>query len=487
MTRPKAVCLSILGTGSDVGKSIVATALCRIFRQRGYRVAPFKAQNMSNNSYITREGGEMGRAQVVQAEAAGVEPHVDMNPVLLKPNTDIGSQVVVHGKVIGNRNAKDYYKSTEALFQKSLESLERLRDNYDLIIMEGAGSCGEVNLRSRDFVNFKIANAVGAPVILVGDINRGGVFAQIIGTLAVIPPEDKSAVKGVIINRFRGHAELFQDGIQYIEEQTQLPVYGLVHQFENIEIDSEDGVPLDAVTDPKEPLTKDRINIAVLRLPHISNYTDFAPLEKESNVTLHYLKRIRDLYDYDLVIIPGSKNTRSDLQWLKDTGWAAQLVEYARDGGHLGGICGGYQILGTRIHDPLGVEGEVGESIGLGLLEIETTLEERKTLSRSKGIFLENQEQVEGYEIHMGITRGQRNFQPLIQVQSQNEESKNHFDGVRSYDGKIWGTYFHGLFDSPGLRRKLLNKVQPNILPSDATQSTENWGCKHIPSRIRGT
>ncbi|MCP4295081.1 MAG: cobyric acid synthase, partial [Proteobacteria bacterium] len=257
MNTTKGICLSILGTGSDVGKSIVVTALCRIFRNQGVRVAPFKAQNMSNNSFITLDGGEMGRAQVVQAEAAGLEPHVDMNPILLKPNSDIGSQVIVQGEVYGNRSAQDYFKSTDHLFEKSLESLERLRSQYDLILMEGAGSCGEVNLKTRDFVNFKIARAVNAPVILVADINRGGVFAQIVGTLEVISPEEKDVVCGTIINRFRGVAKLFDEGIQYLESKTQKPVLGLIPHFNNIKIDSEDGVVLDEMTDLNPVINRD--------------------------------------------------------------------------------------------------------------------------------------------------------------------------------------------------------------------------------------
>ena len=279
--------LSVLGTGSDVGKSIVVTALCRIFANWEIRVAPYKAQNMSNNSYVTIKGGEMGRAQVVQAQAARLEPVVDMNPVLLKPSSDTGAQVVVLGKPVGNSLAKDYFMDTSALFGAARKSLDRLMKQYDLVVMEGAGSCAEVNLRPRDFVNFRMAHAADAPVILVADIDKGGVFAQIIGTLACLTEEDRKRVKGFIINRFRGDASLFDEGIAYIENRTGLPVLGLIPYFHHIVIDSEDGMPLDTVVDPPSGPLPGRINVAVLRLPHISNFTDFNPLIREVAVSLH--------------------------------------------------------------------------------------------------------------------------------------------------------------------------------------------------------
>ena len=274
-SKGSAKCISVLGTGSDVGKSIVVTALCRIFREMGMSVAPFKAQNMSNNSYVTSMGGEMGRAQIVQAQAAGVVPHVDMNPVLLKPCTDIQAQIILQGKPVGNKKAQEYFSNTDYLFSKAIDSLERLRAIYDLIVIEGAGSCAEVNLRNRDFVNFPTAHAADAPVILVADIDRGGVFAQIIGTLELISEKERESVQGIIINRFRGDATLFEDGIEFIEKKTGLPILGLIPFFRHIKIDSEDGLPLDVLIDPIETLQQDKINIAILRLPHISNFTDF--------------------------------------------------------------------------------------------------------------------------------------------------------------------------------------------------------------------
>jgi len=427
----------------------------------GIRVAPFKAQNMSNNSYVTALGGEVGRAQVVQAEAARVPVHVDMNPVLLKPSSDTGSQVVVHGKPVGNSEASTYFADTDYLFGKAKESLDRLRADHELIVMEGAGSCAEVNLRSRDFVNFRMAHAVDAPVILVADIDRGGVFAQLIGSLAVIPPEDRQRVRGFIINRFRGDPDLFKDGIEYIERKSGIPVLGLVHFYRHIEIDSEDGMPLDVVVDPPAVLQSDQVNIAVVRLPHISNFTDFAPLARLSQVSLHYLSKARSLAGYDIVFLPGSKNVRADLDWIRKVGWDEGLMQYLRLGGRLGGICGGYQMFGRVILDPHGIEGAPGETKGLGLLDLKTTLEKEKVLSRSAGVWIENDKTVEGYEIHMGITDRTEGVPYVIRVRERNGVPVEDYDGARSQDSRVWGTYFHGLFDHPVSRNAFLRGLKP--------------------------
>ncbi len=456
-------CLSVLGTGSDVGKSVVVAALCRIFANMGIRVAPFKAQNMSNNSYVTALGGEVGRAQVVQAEAARVPVHVDMNPVLLKPSSDTGSQVVVHGKPIGNSEASTYFADTEYLFGKAKESLARLRADHELIVMEGAGSCAEVNLRSRDFVNFRMAHAADAPVILVADIDRGGVFAQLIGSLAVIPPEDRQRVRGFIINRFRGDPDLFRDGIQYIEAKTGIPVLGLVHFYRHIEIDSEDGMPLDVVIDPPAVLRSDQPNIAVIRLPHISNFTDFAPLSRIPEVSLHYLSKPKPLAGYDIVFLPGSKNVRADLEWIRKVGWDEILMQHFNRGGRLAGICGGYQMFGHVILDPHGIEGAPGETKGLGFLDLKTTLEKEKVLARSVGIWLDNEKTVEGYEIHMGITERTGDVPYAIRVKERNGVAVDEYDGARSRDGRVWGTYFHGLFDHPVSRHSFLRDLKPGF------------------------
>jgi len=449
-------CLAVLGTGSDVGKSIVVTALCRILSNRGVRVAPFKAQNMSNNSYVTAQGGEMGRAQIVQAEAARVPPHTDMNPVLLKPCSDTGAQVVLHGRALGTREARDYFADTAVLWNEAHAALERLRRQFDLVILEGAGSCAEVNLREWDFVNFRAAHACDAPVILVADIDRGGVFAQVVGTLEVLPPEDRERVKGIVINRFRGDASLFADGIDYLQRRTGLPVLGLIPFFYHIEIESEDGMPLEALIDPPGGLDAERINIAVLRVPHISNFTDFAVLSREPSVCLHYLTRPRPLDGYDLLLLPGSKNVRADLQWLRDRGWESPVRAFVKSDGRLGGICGGYQMLGQAILDPHGVEGDPGRTEGLGLLPVVTTLEREKTLARTQGVWTANGMAVEGYEIHMGVTERPEELEPVICA------SDGRGEGARSRDGRLWGNYLHGLFDATPFRQAFLRDLAPD-------------------------
>lgn len=467
MKKNQSQALCLLGTGSDVGKSVVVAALCRIFKNRGINVAPYKAQNMSNNSYVTLEGGEMGRAQVVQAEACKIEPHTDMNPVLLKPNTDLGSQVVLQGHAIGNTQAAEYFKDTKYLFGKANESLARLKDQHDLVIIEGAGSCAEVNLRSRDFVNFETAHAADAPVIIVADIDRGGVFAQIVGSLEVIPERDRKRVAGFIINKFRGDASLFDNGIQYLEEKTGLPVLGLIPYYRHIEIDPEDGMPLETVIDPPTRPLPGKINIAALRLPHISNFTDFNPLIRNEQVSFHYLSKPRSLDGYDALMIPGTKNVRFDLQWLKDIGWEKPIHAFAQNGGTILGVCGGYQMLGHQVHDPHGIEGDPGSTSGFGLLDIETTLEQEKVLSRSQGKLADGT-YIDGYEIHMGQTVLGSEAKPLVFVKNRNQEQIEDIDGAVSSDGNIEGSYFHGLFDFPDFRNHYLQKLKPTYRAEDA-------------------
>lgn len=459
----KAKCVSILGTGSDVGKSVTAAALCRIFSNMGIRVAPFKAQNMSNNSHVTKKGGEMGRAQVAQAQAARVEPHVDMNPVLLKPSSDTGSQVVVMGKPVGNTEAAEYFHDTSGLFERAKISLDNLRAENEFIVLEGAGSCAEVNLRDKDYVNFESAHAADAPVIIVADIDKGGVFAQIIGTMNILPEKDRKAVKGFIINKFRGDPNLFYDGIKYIEKQTGLPVLGLVPYYYHIDIDSEDGLPLDTVIDPKKPIDSNKINMAAIRLPHISNFTDFNPLQREPSVDFHYLAKPRPLDGYDMLFLPGTKNVRFDLDWLRDTGWETHITNFTKDGGQIGGICGGYQMLGKIVRDPHGVEGEPGETKGLGLLDLVTELKKEKILTRTKGRWIDSDDVVDGYEIHMGITKGPDTDRPVLLITNQNGADTKGVDGATSIDGKTWGTYLHGLFDEQGFRKSFCRSLRPCI------------------------
>jgi adenosylcobyric acid synthase len=361
----KGTCLAVLGTGSDVGKSIITTALCRLFANKGIRVAPFKAQNMSNNSGVTAEGLEMGRAQIVQAEAAGIPPHVDMNPVLLKPTSEIGSQVVLLGNVRENTTAVDYFSKKETLFDTTTEALDRLRRSYDLIIMEGAGSCAEVNLMDNDIVNLRMAEHARAPVILVADIHKGGVFAQIIGTLECLKPAQKDLIKGFIINRFRGDLRLFESGVDWIEQKTGKKVFGVLPWYNHINIEPEDSVVIEQQkrvfsTGGKEP------SIAVIRLPHISNFNDFDPLAMVKGLDLYFLEKVQDLSHFRAVILPGSKNTRFDLEWLEAKGWRERVIAYANQGGNVRWISndGGHRSRSGRTRRPTRFDRGVGSAAG---------------------------------------------------------------------------------------------------------------------------
>ena len=458
----KAHCIALFGTGSDVGKSVVAAALCRIFSDAGLKVAPFKTQNMSNNSFVTAKGGEMGRAQVVQAECARIEPHVDMNPLLLKPSANCRSQMVLHGVASGDVSSTEFRNDRSELFEKLMVSLESLRDDYELVVIEGAGSCCEINLRNYDIANFRTAIRCRAPVLLVADIDRGGVFAQVIGSLALLEPEERKLVKGIIINRFRGDTKLFIDGIKFLENKTGLPVLGLVPYFNDIDIEPEDSLPLENVTDPPNILRDAMINVAVVRLPHISNFTDFGALSREPSVNLSYLSRPRTLDGLDLVILPGTKNVLSDLGWLKKSGWTERIKMYAKNSGNVAGICGGYQMLGKKVSDPHGVEGG-GEADGLGLLDVFTELQTKKQLKRVDGIWIENKIPVSGYEIHMGKTTPGDGEKPLVKIIGNGQDG--YTEGSRSANGKVWGSYLHGIFDSAKFRNYYLKSIAPNIEP----------------------
>jgi len=449
--------IAVLGTASDVGKSIVATALCRIFSNAGVDVAPFKAQNMSNNSGVTLQGDEMGRAQIVQAQAARVAPHADMNPVLLKPNTDTGAQVVLQGKVCSDRTAREYFGDTSRWASAAFESLDRLTRRHEMIVIEGAGSCAEMNLYDRDFVNFRTARKAGASVILVADIDRGGVFAQVAGTLAVIPPEDRALVKGVVVNRFRGDKSLFEDGVGMLESMTGVPVLGVIPYFRGFSIDAEDAVPLDSVVDPKHVPSPDSIGIAAIYFPHISNFTDLSPLEQDRSVELHWLHHPKPLDGYRALVLPGSKNVRGDLEWLFSMGWRNHIETFRQNGGVILGICGGYQMLGESIDDRYGVEGAPGISRALGMLPVVTVLERDKRLGNSRGTLAGTDIAVNGYEIHMGRSSGCGDgLSPLIEVSHRNNRQEADVDGVVSGDGKVMGSYFHGLFDEKGVREWFL-------------------------------
>ncbi|MCG8564983.1 MAG: cobyric acid synthase, partial [Desulfobacterales bacterium] len=368
--------IAVLGTGSDVGKSIVAAGICRCLVDRGYTTAPFKAQNMSNNSGITPEGLEMGRAQIVQAEAARIPPHVDMNPILLKPTGDKQSQVVVNGRVHSNQSAMDYHTRKDYFQREVHGAFDRLADRYDRIVLEGAGSCAEVNLMPNDLVNFSMAEYADARVILTADIHRGGVFAQLVGTLDCIPQKYRDRVDGFIINRFRGDINLFTEGSKWIEEKTGKPVLGVLPWYTHFRIDAEDSVELEQPT--PQDMDDERPAIAVIRLPRIANFTDFHALTKIPGLQTIFIDSPRDLHRFKAVILPGSKNTRQDLEWLKNE-FGQALDQYHCQGGHLLGICGGYQMLGQKVADPHGLEGQPGDTTGLGLLPVETILKAPKT------------------------------------------------------------------------------------------------------------
>jgi len=451
----KAHCLAVFGTGSDVGKSVIVTALCRWFVDKGLRVAPFKAQNMSNNSGVTPEGMEMGRAQIVQAEASKIPPHVDMNPILLKPTSDVGAQVVLLGEAVRNSTASEYHQEKKFLFAETCAALDRLREKYDLVIIEGAGSCAEVNLMKHDIVNFRIAEYADAPVILVADIHRGGVFAQLVGTLACLDAPWQKRVAGLLINRFRGDLSLFEDGSQWIEQKTQKKMLGVLPWYHHITIEAEDSVVLE-----KPAALSSQIGghpaIAVIRLPHISNFTDFEPLLAIDDLNLVYLEKAQSLSAFKAVILPGSKNTRFDLEWLHSDGWTERLKGYAQNGGHILGVCGGYQMMGAVVNDPHGLEGAPGSTPGLALLPVETTLEAPKTTTRTSF----NWELIAGtgYEIHMGQTKRLAG-RPLFCVTERNNTPIEAEDGCVVNDSRIMGGYIHGLFDTPAIIRRWLDTI----------------------------
>jgi len=410
---------------------------------------------MSNNSGVTAEGLEMGRAQIVQAEAAGIPPHVDMNPVLLKPTSEIGSQVVLLGNVRENTTAVDYHSKKETFFDTAAEALDRLRRSYDLIIMEGAGSCPEVNLMDNDIVNLRMAEHARAPVMLVADIHKGGVFAQIVGTLACLKPTQQDLIKGFIINRFRGDLRLFESGLNWIEQKTGKKVFGVLPWYNHINIEPEDSVVIEQQkrvfsTDGREP------SIAVIRLPHISNFNDFDPLSVLKGLEVHFLEKVQDLSDFSAVILPGSKNTRYDLKWLQSTGWTKKIIPYSNQGGHILGICGGYQMMGDCVYDPDGLEGRPGSTEGLGLLPVETELKAPKITTLTE--FSRQNAHGSGYEIHMGQTR-RNGGAPLFQVNKRNSMPTKDADGCVSTDLKNMGTYIHGLFENPNITRFWLQHI----------------------------
>jgi len=473
------------GTGSGVGKSLLTAALCRIFARRGYRVAPFKAQNMSLNAAVTADGGEIGRAQAAQAEAAGIEPTVDMNPILLKPEADDCSQVVVRGVATGRCSFREYARRRAGLLPVVEESLARLRRAYELIVIEGAGSPAEINLNDGEIVNMRVAHLSEAPVLLVGDIDRGGVFAAFVGTLALLPERDRVRVAGFIVNKFRGDRELLGPGLDMLRARTGLPTFGVVPYLEPGLFPSEDSLDLDG-----PPATSDawRLDLAVVRLPRIANFDDVEPLAREPGVRVRYVRTAAELHGADLVVLPGSKSTIADLHWLRAVGLDVAVLDAARRGVPVLGLCGGYQMLGTALHDPDRVESPVATAPGLGLLDVTTvfaptkaTVRVRARVAASTGVLAGAAAlEIEGYEIHAGRSAAGGAAHPFT-VLGRGGQDTEEAEGAMSADGTVVGTYLHGIFASPALRRALLAALaqRKGITPDPRWGTPESSGARY--------
>ena len=493
-SKEKARSLMVQGTASSVGKSVLVAALCRILRQDGWDVAPFKSQNMSLNSFVTRDGGEMGRAQVVQAAAACVEPTVDMNPILLKPEADNRSQVVIMGRPFRGLGAKEYYSRKGYLWSVVAESLDRLLDRYEVVVIEGAGSSVEVNLRDRDIVNMRMAQHDQTPVLLVADIDKGGVFASVVGTLELLEPDDRALVKAVVINKFRGDLSLLTPGLEWLEDRIGIPVAGVIPYYRDIYIAEEDSVSLER---RRHMSTRDDylLDIAVIGLPHISNFDDFDPLEREQGVRLRYVEDDDSLGDPDLIILPGTKTTIADLDWLKQHGLGAAIVAKREAGTPVVGICGGYQMLGRRISDPDGVESRRLEASGLGLLPVTTAFQGEKethqvaaSVVAGVGLMAECAgAELTGYEIHMGITTSDGQDSPF-RVVRRSGESVQDSDGTIDRDGLTMGTYMHGLFRNRSLRRGVLMQLaswKGVSLPPASTETADDAEYDKLADLVR--
>ncbi len=447
--------IMILGTGSNVGKSIITAGLCRIFKQDGYKVSPFKSQNMALNSYITKDGKEMGRAQVVQAEAAGVEPEVYMNPILLKPTTDRKSQVIVNGTVLRNMEAREYFAYKHNLKEEIMKAYNFIKENYEISVLEGAGSPAEINLKEDDIVNTGMAEMADSPVILAGDIDRGGVFASLYGTVMLLEESERKRIKGIIINKFRGDVSLLDSGIKMLEEMLNIPVLGVI-PYVKLDIEEEDSLGIKSFNMKKDS----KIRISVIKLKHISNFTDMNALDQHSDINIKYVTKASELGDEDMIIIPGSKNTIEDMKDLSDRGISEKILRSAKNGTVIFGICGGFQILGQKIKDPDNVESGIKEIAGLGLLDMETVMFRDKTtiqydgkLSNTAGI-LDGADgiNVKGYEIHQGKSS--------VNSGKENVVLGNEAEVKGAVKGNIIGTYLHGIFDNSEFTSFLLNKIR---------------------------
>ena len=451
----------VQGTMSNAGKSLLAAGLCRIFAQDGYKVAPFKSQNMALNSFITEEGLEMGRAQVMQAEAAGIKPSVYMNPILLKPTNDVGSQVIVNGEVLGTMSARDYFRYKKKLVPDILKAFHKLSEEYDIIVIEGAGSPAEINLKSEDIVNMGMAKMAHAPVLLVGDIDRGGVFAQLVGTVELLEKEERARIKGLIINKFRGDKSILDPGIEMLEERVGIPVVG-VTPYLHIEVEDEDSLT-ERFCGNQEVAA---IDLAVIRLPRISNFTDFNPFESMEGVSLRYVTSVSELKNPDMILLPGTKNTMEDLKWLRQSGLENAICKATAEGKIIFGICGGYQMLGKTLKDPHGVEAG-GEMKGIGLLDTDTVFTEKKTRTRVTGRFkkvggiLQNLSdmEMEGYEIHMGSTTLGEQTAAFTEITSFAGEEKGAAKADGVCHGNVYGTYVHGIFEKEEVVKAIVTAI----------------------------
>lgn len=457
-----AITLMIQGTTSDAGKSALVTGLCRVLARRGVRVAPFKPQNMALNSAVTADGGEIGRAQAVQAAAAGLEPATDMNPILLKPTGDRDAQVILNGQPIADLDASGYHDYKRVAREAVLAAHARLCQRHEVVLVEGAGSPAEINLRENDIANMGFAEAVDCPVVLIGDIDRGGVFAQFVGTLALLSGSERERTRGFVVNRFRGDPALLEPGLDWLRQHCGKPVYGVLPWLDGLHLEAEDGL----AQAPAVAADRDHsiLRVIVPALPRISNHTDFDPLRLHPRVDFRFLGPDEPIPPADLIVLPGSKNTRADLGWLRRQGWEAVLQRHLRYGGRVMGICGGFQMLGRTVHDPEGVEGDAGSTAGFGLLEIETTLQRGKQLRRVSGRLWLDDAEVSGYEIHAGLSRGEGLAGPVAELDSGS-------DGARSVDGRVLGTYLHGVFEETPARDALLRWAgldDPGVAPDYA-------------------
>lgn len=491
--------IMVQGTSSNVGKSILTAALCRIFLQDGYRVAPFKAQNMALNSFVTPAGGEMGRAQVVQAEACRIDPDVIMNPVLLKPTQQASSQIVVLGKPIGNLSATHYHNSyKDKAWEVITQSLEKLMADFQVLVIEGAGSPAEVNLKANDVVNMRVAREVNSPVLLVADIDRGGALASIVGTLELLEPEERALIKGLIINKFRGDLNLLKPALDFLEEKTGKPVIGVIPYFSDIKIPEEDSVVIETINTSYQD--KAKLDIAVINLPHIANFTDFDALADEIDVKLRFVKKGISLGNPDLIIIPGSKNTIADMLYLESSNLSREIKDLTLlHNTPVIGICGGYQILGRKMNDPYQIESDLGECRGLGLLPIETEFLTEKVTSQVKGQVIVNNGlltgcqglNIEGYEIHMGRTEIIEKIKPPFVLIERGGIKIQVADGAISPNGLILGTYLHGIFDNDLLRRQILNNIRiskgwkPIQSPTVNTKSEREKAFNNLAELVR--